>query len=84
MGGLAAVPEKSHRDSSIQEDPGALPDLARLGCRGPGALPWLCGAWGHSSPVSNLQDAVPEMPPGGWEGEVSHVPHFQIVAGGPG
>lgn len=48
-----------------------------LGC------PRLCRtrrASGSSSPVSNLQDSVPKVPPGVWVGEALHVPHVHVVA----
>lgn len=43
---------------------------------------WGGGTWGVRSPVSNLQDAVPEMPLGVWGGQALHLPHVQVVAGG--
>ena len=41
------------------------------------------GLWQHS-PISNLQNAVPKMPPGEWKGEVLHMSHIQVVAPGWG
>lgn len=42
------------------------------------------GPAGGSSPISNLQDTVPKVPAGEWEGEVLYVPHVQVVAPGGG
>ena len=41
-------------------------------------------ACGNSSPASNLQNAVPKMPPGEWEGEVLHMSNIQVIAPGWG
>lgn len=83
--GLASVSEKSHPDSVRRQDPGdpLVPHLAHPGL---GSWPPVLTQQGReglggSSPVSNLQNAVPKMPPGVWERKVLHVADFQVVAG---